>query len=83
MRGMKVLETICILKPMDRTAILNPPTTKSVEPVEHRAKSIQEHGHILRCIKWKQAEDARTAMREHIQRSKNNMLESFQKEEQP
>lgn len=65
------------------TGLWNGPSIgRSVEPVEHRAKSIQEHGHILRCIKWKQAEDARTAMREHIQRSKNNMLESFQKEEQ-
>ena len=65
------------------TGLWNGPSIgRSVEPVEQSAKSIQEHGHILRCIKWKQAEDARTAMREHIQRSKNNMLESFQKEEQ-
>lgn len=57
-----------------------PSIGRSVEPEEHRAKSIQEHGHILRCIARRQAEEARDAMRAHIQRSKNNILESFRQE---
>ena len=64
------------------TGLWNGPSIgRSVEPANHRAKSIQEHGRILRCIKRQLADDARTAMREHIQRSKKNILESFQKEE--
>lgn len=53
----------------------------SVEPEEHRAKSIQEHRHILRCIEQQQADEARTAMHQHIQRSKNNILESFRQQD--
>lgn len=58
-----------------------PSIGRSVEPEEHRTKSIQEHGHILRCIAQRQAEEARNAMRAHIQRSKNNILESFRQED--
>lgn len=57
-----------------------PSIGRSVEPEDHRAKSIQEHGYILRCIDRRLAEEARAAMSEHIRRSKKNMLESFRQE---
>mgnify|MGYP001036622783 CR=1 FL=1 len=64
------------------SALWNGPSIgRSVEPNDHRAKSIQEHGYILRCIERGLAEEARAAMRQHIQRSKQNILESFHQEE--
>lgn len=63
------------------SALWNGPSIgRSVEPNDHRAKSIQEHGFILRCIEQGLAEAARDAMRQHIERSKQNILDSFQQE---
>lgn len=57
-----------------------PSVGRAAAPQAHRAKSIEEHGVILDCIAKQRAEEARTAMRAHICRSKENILESFRQE---
>ena len=54
-----------------------PSFSRAITEDEHRFRSIQEHGHILQCIKNGQRNEGRLAMEEHIRRSMHNIMDGL------
>lgn len=50
---------------------------KTVPELEHQLESIKEHGNMIEYIKQREPDLAKSQMQLHIQRSMNNILDSF------